>query len=176
MDVHEHLTHLVQFKDGWTSLTPYSAPDEYPDLGDPMDLAIKIGHLKENQPFPGPPSNSARRPRSASAAATTAASLDKRRAGDPIYIRARLSDTGAEGRRFLEFSFVDGDSRWLQATSTTFAYNEGYHHNRAYCEAMLAWDSHQWGRVTAHNLDWAVYFARGRFAYWATWGEDRDCM
>ncbi len=175
MDVYEYLTDLAQFKDGWTSLLPYSAPDEYPDPGDPMDLAIEIGHLKEDQPFPGLPST--RRPRSASPPSGAAApSREKRRAGDPIYIRARLSDTGVAGARCLSFGFMDGDSRWLQATGASFAYNEGYHLNRAYCEAMLAWDSHQWGRVTAYNLDWAVFFARGRFAYWAAWGEDRNCM
>ncbi len=175
MDVHEHLTDLVQFKDGWTSITPYSPPYGYPDLGDPMDLAVEIGHLKEDQPFPGAPST--RRPRSGPlSSAAASSSCDKRRAGDPIYIRARLSDTGVAGSRCLDFGFMDGDSRWLQATSASFAYKEGYHPNRAYCEAMLAWDSRQWDRVTAHNLDWAVFFARGRFAYWTASGGDRNGM
>ncbi len=141
----------LQFQDGWTSVMPYGAPDAALDLVDPMELAVEIGHLREGQKLPKGRSSISIGGSSALGGGYSG------RAGDAVYIRARSFDCGLANSRGLDFSITDRGSRWLQITKKNLKFKDGYTSSRAFREAMLAWDMHQWVRVTAYNLAWAVF-------------------
>ncbi|KAH8884686.1 hypothetical protein GQ53DRAFT_846122 [Thozetella sp. PMI_491] len=162
------------FENGWTSMTPVDAPDLAPPaLMNPMDLAVEFGEIVVETLLYDMDENAEANasPLTASHATQfTTTVLRERQAGDHIFLRARLEHTETASSSALDFSYFDQQLRFIRWSGRTCRLLDNWSQQKAMREALRLWDQDQWTRLSSHNLAWAIFYARLRFAHWS-WGD-----